>query len=210
MILIFSDTAEAPLPEEPPTKRETRLSTGAAGPSSGQRKYVLPAVCVICHQEGKFVRDKFSGVPKQEKLHSCETLEGGKLLKYTKLLRRHDILRLISGKDLVAIEAKYHKRCYQQLSREGAKREKYEKEEIASAEDVQYKKSFDLFCQAYIVKRIINDNEVLTLSKLRTSFVRLVKKTEGLDVPNYRSHNLKKRLFHQSPTRLSDYTVTGQ
>ncbi len=66
-------------------------------------------------------------------------------------------------------------------------------------EDTQYKQSFDLLCKAYIVKRIIHDREVLTLTNLRSLFVKLVERTEGLDVPNYRSHNLKNRLKAKFP-----------
>jgi hypothetical protein len=46
-----------------------------------------------------------------EKLISAETLEGGQLRKAATLKGDESILLQIQGKDCVALEVKYHKRC---------------------------------------------------------------------------------------------------
>ena len=177
----------------------TRSSTGVArsqhrppssdpASTSEERRHVLPKVCVICHESGKFKRD-IRGVKKKESLISAESLEGGKLVSSATLLQRTDILRLFDGKDLVAIEAKYHKRCYQSLVSQAEKR----KREVPS-DDVRYSKSFTAFCEKYIDTKILAKGKIMTLAKLRVTFIRMIRAIEGKDATGYRSYNLKRRL----------------
>ena len=181
-----------------PTKkrRPTRSSMGLQKPDPS-RRHVLPNVCIICHKEkGKYKRDKSTGLPQPERLHTVQTYEGGRLLKAAELKQRDDILTLIKspGRDLPALEAKYHKSCMSSLTSFLTHPKRNE-----PPTDNSFKKSFDKFCDLYIKKRILERKEILTLSKLRISFVKLVLTEEKIDCSSYRSHNLKKRLQYHFP-----------
>ncbi|XP_050401088.2 uncharacterized protein LOC126817954 [Patella vulgata] len=62
-----------------------------------------------------------------------------------------------------------------------------------------YKKAFEKFSSEIITKKIINDNEILYMSKLLAVFKSYVDKVEDLDAFDYRSSNLKSRLRVKFP-----------
>ena len=108
----------------------------------------------------------------------------------------------IGGKDCVAVEARYHKRCYQ----------KYTKCLTRNPKDLDigttlYDDAFEKFCIEVIEKRIIENNEILLLGYLLKKFISCVHAIENVDVP-YQAARLKKRIqkrypqivFHNSKT----------
>ena len=112
------------------------------------------------------------------------------------------VLIHIRERDCVAIEAKYHKKCYQKYTKSlsNTTREK------AETGPVVYDKAFDLFCADIVQKRIIDDKEILQLSCLLKRFISYIR--DSVDVP-YQAARLKKRIqsrypqvvFHSSKTK---------
>ena len=114
------------------------------------------------------------------------------------------VLIHIRERDCVAIEAKYHKKCYQKYTKSLSNMTR----EKAETGPVVYDKAFDLFCVDIVQKRIIDDKEILLLSCLLKRFISYIKEVDGVDVP-YQAARLKKRIqtrypqvvFHSSRTK---------
>jgi hypothetical protein len=82
----------------------------------------------------------------------------GRLEKAALLRNDESILIHIRGRDCVAIEARYHKRCYQTYTTCLLRERKI-------IGPTLYDKAFDEFCLEIIEKRIIKNKEVLLLGK---------------------------------------------
>ena len=120
-------------------------------------------------------------------------MDGGKLREAATKKNDDRILLHILNKDCVAVEVKYHRRCY--------KRYVSPIEHINETEELQeriYGKSFDSFC-AYVKKNIIDDHNIFYMTKLKNEFVRIVKDLENEDASNYRAFRLKQRLKERFP-----------
>eukprot|EP00057_Strongylocentrotus_purpuratus_P021683 XP_011676157.1 PREDICTED: uncharacterized protein LOC105444073 [Strongylocentrotus purpuratus] len=176
---------------EPEPKRLLR-SDATSSPCPG-RPHVLPIECVIC-KSTKYVKESFSQKRKVERLIRCETLSGGQLVKAAEIRNDEKLLLKIRGKDLVALEVRYHRSCYLCYCR-------VVKPKVES--DVHLKQSYVVsyvkFCQNVIERRIIRGQEILRLTKLLKLFVKTVKEVEGLEAANYKSANLKRRLKESYP-----------
>ena len=99
--------------DEPPTKRLLRsvtFSSQQVQPLPG-RHHVLPVQCLICRST-KYAKERATKKRKVERLVNCETSQGGKLVKAAKIRHDERLLLDIEGRDLVAIEARYHRTCY--------------------------------------------------------------------------------------------------
>ena len=96
------------------------------------------------------------------------------------------VLLHIGARDCVAIEAKYHKHCYQAYTRCLSKK-------IKLVGPTLYDRAFDDFCLNVIEKRIIQNGEILLLSYLLKEFTKCVLTLEKINV-SYRAEKLKKRL----------------
>ena len=126
------------------------------------------------------------------------------LQKAAELRNDESILVHIRGKDCVAIEARYHKKCYQKYTKSLLN---MTKAKPPVTEPTVYDKAFDLFCLNMMEKRIIHNKEILLLSYLRKKFIGIIKDVDGSDVP-YQAARLKKRIqlrypqvvFHASKT----------
>ncbi|XP_051810146.1 uncharacterized protein LOC110947043 isoform X2 [Acanthochromis polyacanthus] len=59
--------------------------------------------------------------------------------------------------------------------------------------------SYNFFCETVIHQKIIVDQEVLRMDKLRKTFVDIVKNQQGLDASEYRQDLLKRQLTHDFP-----------
>ena len=101
------------------------------------------------------------------------------------------VLLHIGGRDCVAIEAKYHKHCYQAYTRCLSKKTKL-------VGPTLYDRAFDEFCLNVIEKRIIQNGDILLLSYLLKEFIKCVLTLEKINV-SYRAEKLKKRLQNRYP-----------
>ena len=114
----------------------------------------------------------------------AQTLTAG-ILEQAALMRNYEtILIQIQGRDCVAIEARYHRRCYLTYTKCLTRKPKI-------VGPTLYDKVFDEFCVQVIEKRIIQNNEVLLLSYLLRKFVSCVQAIEKIDVP-YQATRLKR------------------
>lgn len=127
----------------------------------------------------------------KQELSVAQTLTAG-ILEQAALMRNYEtILIQIQGRDCVAIEARYHRRCYLTYTKCLTRKPK-----IVGL--TLYDKVFDEFCVQVIEKRIIQNNEVLLLSYLLRKFVSCVQAIEKIDVP-YQATRLKKRIQDRYP-----------
>ena len=63
----------------------------------------------------------------------------------------------------------------------------------------KYEESFTVFCEQFVKARIINNDEIYYMKKIKEEFVRTVEQEEGLDTSNYRRFRLKERLQEKFP-----------
>lgn len=123
------------------------------------------------------------------------------MLEKAALLRNDEsILVHIRGRDCVAIEARYHNRCYKNYVKCLDRKPTY-------IGPTLYDEAFERFCVEFIEKRVIKKNEILFLSYLLKKFVACVQSIDKVEVP-YQAARLKKRIqmrypqivFHKSKT----------
>ena len=135
-----------------------------------------------------FIGDKKS--VKQE-LSVAQTLTAGILEKAATLKNDESILLHIRGKDCVAIEARYHKNCYQRYT-------KCVSNKSRDPGPTLYDRAFEEFCTRIIEPRIIKNKEILFLSYLLKTFISCVQEIEHIDVPCQASR-LKTRIGMRYP-----------
>ena len=100
----------------------------------------------------------------------------------------------IQDKDCVALEVKYHKRCYKRYT--SFLRHSDTKE--AKVEEGKYSKSFECFC-TFVEERLIVDLNIYYMKRLKDEFVKTVRRVENEDASNYRTFRLKERLRQRFP-----------
>lgn len=128
---------------------------------------------------------------------SAETVDGGRLREAATELSDERILREIQGKDLVALEVKYHKRCYEKYTsaqRHGKKATHEKDEEDSSKYGLLYERSFRICCEQFIQPNIIQDNGIFYMKKVKDAFVKTVQAVENLDASGYKITRLKQRM----------------
>jgi hypothetical protein len=136
----------------------------------------------------------------KHELSLAQTVTARRLEEAALLRNDESILIHIRGRDCVAIEARYHKRCYQTYTACLLRERKI-------IGPTLYDKAFDKFCLEIIEKRIIKNKEVLLLGILLKRFTSCVQEIEMVDVP-YKASRLRKRIqtryqylvFHRSKT----------
>ena len=101
----------------------------------------------------------------------------------------------ILDKDCVALEVKYHKRCYERYT-SCVRHAGPEEEE--KYESCKYIKSFESFCE-YVEQEIVNGHNIVYMSNLKDEFVKIVRAIENEDASNYRTFRLKRRLQDRFP-----------
>ena len=110
------------------------------------------------------------------------------------------ILIHIQGRDCVAIDAHYHKRCYLSYTKCLTRKPKI-------VGPTLYDKAFDVFCLQVIEKRMIQNNKVLLLTYLLKKFISCVQDIEKIDVP-YQATRLKKRIQDRYPQLIFQTSKT--
>jgi hypothetical protein len=129
-------------------------------------------------------------------LASAETVDGGKLREAATRKSDESLLIHIADKDLVALEVKYHKRCYEKYtsflrhSTESQTKEQHE---------CKYEKSFDVFCEEFVRIQMIKEENVFYMKRLTKEFVKTAARVENADDSNYRTFRLKERLRERFP-----------
>ena len=71
--------------------------------------------------------------------------------------------------------------------------------EIRDKNLCKYEESFTVFCEQFVKARIVNNDEIYYMNKIKEEFVRTVKQVEGADASNYRRFRLKERLREKFP-----------
>ena len=184
-------------PDEEPPKRCLRSKVDKGAPSTSGREHVLPVQCIIC-KTNQYVKDPGTRKRKVEKLMNCETISGGQLLNAAKMKQDERLLLHIRGKDLVAIEVKYHKSCYLRYTK--VVHTCTSKSQTKGERPQQlYEKSYKSFCVKVVEDRIIKNKEILRLTKLNRLFIKEVKDVEGIDASSHKSGRLKARLRRSHP-----------
>ena len=121
----------------------------------------------------------------------AQTLTAG-ILQQAALMRNDEsVLIHIQGRDCVAIEARYHRRCYLSYTKCLTRKPKI-------VGPTLYDKAFDEFCVKVIEKQIIQSNKVLLLTDLLKTFISCVRDIEKIEVP-YQAARLRKRLQNRYP-----------
>ena len=135
-------------------KRLSRSQTSIGVPEKG-REQALPNVCIICRKtKYKVDHEKKRNV---EKLKKVETFTAGRLLEAARLKERQDILVHLeeTGRDLPALQPRYHHSCYMELTRFLSKPEK-NIDEVS----LHYTKAFDKFCETVVVPQILEKKQL--------------------------------------------------
>jgi hypothetical protein len=141
-------------------------------------------------------------------LSLAQTITAGRLLTAAEVKNDESILVHIRGQDCVAIELRYHRKCYYKYTKNVSNMDKAKTNLGASVCD----KAFDAICTTVIDKRIIDGKEILLLSNILKKFKEAVIQIDvdsDSNVP-YQSSRLKKRIescypkskvFHASKSR---------
>ncbi len=126
-----------------------------------------------------------------QNLSECQLLDAGKLQEAAKLKDDNEMLLQIGGRDCVALEVLYHKRCYLQYT--------YPVTHVRSSKSEIYSNSFDLFCKDILCEKIYIEKQVTYLNERfeNEDFVEVVKNTEGKDASNYNISRLKARIVER-------------
>ncbi|XP_028419097.1 uncharacterized protein LOC114544759 [Dendronephthya gigantea] len=189
-------------PEEvQPAKKMLRSNLGSASTSSAVRSrnpHVLPHICIICKREKSYFTESKSKKRKLDKLVSAETVDGGKLKEAATRKNDESVLIQIANKDMVALEVKYHKRCYEKYT-SFLRHTRQSNEKETEKHECKYEKSFDVFCMEFVNARIIRQDNIFYMKKLTKEFIKTVRRVEKEDASSYRSFRLKKRLRKRFP-----------
>uniref|UniRef100_UPI0035901801 uncharacterized protein isoform X2 n=1 Tax=Myxine glutinosa TaxID=7769 RepID=UPI0035901801 len=180
-------------PESTSVVKETQPQRLLRSDSTGNtpcpgRPHVLPVECVICKQT-KYVKESVTSKRKVERLVRCETIAGGQLLNAALMRKDEHLLVHVRGRDLVALEVRYHRSCYLSYTRVVRTKQGLDADTCEL-----YAPSYARFCHSIIDERILKGKEILRLTKLLKLFVRMVHDVEGLDASSYKTTNLKRRL----------------
>ncbi|XP_077974182.1 uncharacterized protein LOC144429837 [Styela clava] len=174
-------------------KKMLRSSIPTKGLRTIERPHIFSVKCTICGIT-RFKRNKVTGKRVLEKLTRSQTLEAGCLLEAAKRKKDEILLLQLRDVDPVASEVRYHSSCYQ-----GYTRFMRRKIEQSGSVDTRYATAFKMFCEEFIVPRIIVNKEIFRLTFLNTLFKRYIEQFELFDSPGYRTYNLKERLKKKFP-----------
>ena len=124
----------------------------------------------------------------------CETINGGLLLDAATKKNDEGILLQIMDKGCVAIEVRYHRKCYTNYTNFLHKQDKKASDGAKSLYDAGYEQ----FCKE-VVEELIKNKQVTFMSHLHLKFVKIVQRVEGLNATGFRKFRLKERLIHSYP-----------
>ena len=125
----------------------------------------------------------------------CETINGGLLREAAIKKKDERILIQLRDKDCVAIEVRYHRKCYTNYTNFLRRQHK---EESDSANTPLYNAGYEQFCNE-VVEELIKNKQITFMSHLYSNFVKIVQRVEGLDASSFRKFRLKERLTNSYP-----------
>ena len=134
-----------------------------------------------------------------DKLISAETLDGGQLRKAATLKCDESILVQIRGKDCVALEMKYHKQCYKNYISFLTHHKEDPEATSSKGTSPLYGKSFEAFCEQFVQTKILLDEGIFYMNKVKDVFVSTVAEVENVDASNYKTSRLKQRMKKRFP-----------
>ena len=88
----------------------------------------------------------------------------------------------------------YHSSCYKSYTRFLTKTKT-----VTSNEAGEYSNAFDVFCVETVEKRIIENREILRMTKLKDIFVKTVLEIDNVHLTVYKNCNLKRRIKSRYP-----------
>ena len=155
---------------------------------SAQQKTTLRK-CIIC-QKDKI--NKTSG-SRYEPLSDLQMLKASNTLKNAATIRYGQrILLEISGKDLVAIEVKYHRSCYQSYTPpktlERIRLKDNQSRHLSGCDG-----AFESLSE-YVQQKIVNDFDIVSMSSLKEKYIELLAQNSIVN-ENYLAEKLKNRLI---------------
>ena len=125
----------------------------------------------------------------------CENINGGLLREAATKKKDDRILLQIRDKDCVAIEVRYHKKCYTNYTNF---LHRQHKEASDGANKPLYNAGYEQFCNE-VVEELIKNKQITFMSHLYSKFVKIVQRVEGLDARSFRKFRVKERLTHSYP-----------
>ena len=99
------------------------------------------------------------------------------------------ILLQIQDKDCVAIEVRYHQKCYKNYTSFLYRQKKSTSTEYS----LLYAAGFEKFCQD-VIDPLMQQKKIMYMTHLYLRFLKIVKEVEGLDASSFRRFRLKERL----------------
>ena len=97
---------------------------------------------------------------------SAETVDGGKLREAATKKDDQSILLQIANKNMVALEVKYHKRCYDKYT-SFLRTTTQSKGKETEQHDFKYEKSFDVFCEEFVKEKLIKQENIQPFASYR-------------------------------------------
>ena len=99
--------------------------------------------------------------------------------------------------DCVALEVKYHKRCYERYTSSLRRASPQDEENKHEVNNYKYRKSFESFC-VFVQHELIENENIYYMTRLKNEFVTKVKDIENKDASNFKTCRLRKRLVTPS------------
>jgi len=124
----------------------------------------------------------------------CERREGYYEKQQHKKKNDDRILLQIKDKDCVAIEVRYHRKCYTNYTNFLHRQEK----KASDGAKYLYDAGYEQFCKE-VVEELINKKQITFMSHLYSKFVKIVRRVEGLDASGFGKFRLKERLTRSYP-----------
>ena len=123
-------------------------------------------------------------------LGQCKNLDGEAATKKLD----ENILIHIADKDCVAIEVKQQKRCYKWYTSFLTHEPKSNDRKVC-----EYEQAFDVFCKTFGRQKLIENENISFMRKVKQEFINVVAQVEDADASNYRTFRFKERLQERFP-----------
>ena len=128
--------------------------------STTKSSSALPEICIICSKKECYVIDPHDKKRKQQGLTLSETIDGGLIRKAAEVKNDEKVLTQISDKDFVAIEVRYHRKCYNSYTKCVKNLREQQASSSSVSVSISYELSFQHFCKSII------ENELIAMGKV--------------------------------------------
>ena len=93
---------------------------------------------------------------------------------------------------------KYQKRCYDKYT-SFLRTTTQSKGKETEQHDFKYEKSFDVFCEEFVKEKLIKQENIFYMKKLKKEFVKTVQRAQNEGAASYQTFRLKERLRKKFP-----------